>query len=102
MFDVSDSVSEEDKVTLVEGPDLEPAARVETGTDECVLMSVRHGSQQSMGQWLLTRPCLVWSEPSFFTRDRQTDCSVLSLLGRWNWGVTELSVYSRIKETLSF
>lgn len=45
-----------DKVTLV----LVRAAPLqlwgETGADGCVLMSVRHGSPQSMGQWLLTRP----------------------------------------------
>lgn len=65
MFDVSDSVDVEDKVMLVARPDLTPVTGArsllawgETSRDECVLVSVRHGSQQLMGQWVLTRHVL--------------------------------------------
>lgn len=73
VFDISHNVSAEDKVMLVVRPDLLPATAAcgplawgETSRDECVSMSVRHGSQQSMGQWFYARPglsCAIMAEP---------------------------------------
>lgn len=102
VLDVSDSASVEDKVMLVACLALFPASVAhgllawgETSADECVLMSVRHGSQQSMGQCLLTRPALCNFNHSLSGK-RESTARILSLfsffLGMRDWNVNTFSI----------